>query len=659
MTETPSKQKNQEPRRALDQIIFLLRQFSGNDFDAYKKTTLRRRIDRRKEVLQIDRLQNYADYLEATPQELALLFSELLIGVTSFFRDPEQWAALMDKALPRLLSIYPSGRSLRAWVTACSTGEEAYSLAIAFAEAIRLKKPAEHYSLQIFATDLSPDSIAVARKAIYPPEIASSLTPERLSRYFVPHPDGYQVCREIRNMVVFAPQNLIADPPFSKIDLLTCRNLFIYLEPATQQLLLQMFHYSLNPDGILMLGHSERITSDLKLFSELDSHTQIFNRLTKNSRHRYIPPLIKPADSESTTPPALPNPGFVDPQSMVNDLLLKRHTPAAVLANLEGDITYIHGSTGKYLEPPAGKANWNLYVMARDELRYALANAIKKLSEGSDIVVLDKLSFKHGNTTHVVKITVEKVKWPRSIEPMMFVVFSDTGTMSNSKSLPSSIKGQEMLKQELQHVQEQLTLAQHHILESREDLQCAREELQANNEELQSTNEELMSSKEELISLNEDLAFKNSELLQKVHTLMEVQDVMNNMLNSTEQATIFLDRNFNVRRFNPCATNVFKLLPIDSGRPLADINCRLDYPQMQADLIKVLETLQVNTREVLTHDGYWFIARITPFLTSGGLVDGVVLSFTDVTRQKNRDVVLSMPEKNIQWSSETGSNEIN
>lgn len=659
MTETSPKKKSPEPRRALEQIIFLLHQYSGNDFDGYKKTTLRRRIDRRMGVLQIDRLQTYADYLDGTPQELTLLFNELLIGVTSFFRDPEQWAALIDKALPRLLAAYPSGRSLRAWVTACSTGEEAYTLAIAFAETIRLQKPAERYSLQIFATDLSPDAIAVARKAIYPPEIASSLTRERLTRYFVAHPDGYQVSNEIRNMVVFAPQNIITDPPFSKIDLLSCRNLFIYLEPATQQSLLQMFHYALNPDGILMLGHSERISSEIKLFSELNPQTQIFSRLTKQTRNRSNVLPVKPPTVESPPPLAKNNVPFADPQSIVNDLLLKRHSPAAVLANLDGDITYIHGSTGKYLEPPTGKANWNLYVIARDGLRYALANAIKQLTEGADVVVLDKLSVKQGSTAHLVKITVEKVDWPRSNEPMMFVVFSDTGTVSHRKGTSPAVKVQELLQQELLHTQEQLEMAHHHMLESREDLQCVREELQANNEELQSANEELVSSKEELISLNEDLAFKNSELQQKVDTLMEVQDDMNNMLNSTELATIFLDREFNVRRFTPFATQVFKLLPIDSGRPLADINCRLDYPQLQADLGQVLETLQVSSREVSTGDGCWFLARITPFLTAGGLVDGVVLSFTDITRRKNLDVDLSSYGTNIQWPSETGTNEIN
>ncbi len=366
---------------AIEKVCVLLRSQTGHDFSLYKRSTVYRRIERRMGLHQIDSIADYVRYLQESPQETQLLFKELLIGVTSFFRDPAAWECLRKKVIPAILAAHPVGGALRAWVPGCSTGEEAYSLAMIFKEVVAEEKPARRLSLQIFATDLDKDAIDRARQGVYPANIAGDVSAERLRRFFVQDERGYQVGKEIRETVIFAPQNLIMDPPFTRLDILSCRNLLIYLAPELQKKLLPLFHYSLNPGGVLLLGSAETVGVATDLFAPLDGKTRIFRRLDSGLR-------AEPVDFPSSVFPARPReasavengarkaaPNF---QTLAEQLLLQRYVPAAVLTNDKGDILFISGRTGKYLEPAAGKANWNIYAMAREGLRYELGTAFQK-----------------------------------------------------------------------------------------------------------------------------------------------------------------------------------------------------------------------------------------------------------------------------------------
>ncbi|HEX8963117.1 MAG TPA: chemotaxis protein CheB, partial [Rhodocyclaceae bacterium] len=370
-----------QAQSALDKILLLLRVQTGHDFSLYKKSTLYRRIERRMGIHQLDRIAAYARFLRENPQEVDLLFKELLIGVTSFFRDPEAWETLRTHALPALFAATPAGRSLRAWVTGCSTGEEAYSLAIVFKEALEQCKPQGRFSLQVYATDLDPAAIDKARQGSYPTNIAADVSPDRLTRFFVPNDAGFAVGKEIREMVIFAPQNVIMDPPFTKLDILSCRNLMIYLGPELQKKLLPLFHYSLNPGGILFLGSAETIGGFADLFAPIDAKSRLYRRSAASQRLGDVEfptrlPLSGPGAAGAEEP--RPQPPAINLQAMADQMLLHRHTPAAVFMNAKGDIVYINGRTGRYLEPAAGKANWNIFAMARDGLRHELAGAMQR-----------------------------------------------------------------------------------------------------------------------------------------------------------------------------------------------------------------------------------------------------------------------------------------
>ena len=365
---------------ALEKAVILLRAHTGHDFSLYKRNTLQRRIERRMGIHQINKMAAYIRYLQENSQELDLLFKELLIGVTNFFRDPAAWEQLRTQAIPALLANRSPGQALRAWVPGCSTGEEAYSLAIVFKEAAEQAKPMGNFALQIFATDLDRDAIDKARQGLFPANIAADVSPARLTRFFAKEERGYRVRKEIREMVIFAPQNLIMEPPFTKLDILSCRNLLIYLGPEVQKKLIPLFHYSLSPDGLLFLGSAETIGSFTDLFAPLSGKSRIYRRMDSSLRAEPIefpssfnaPPPNGPVARPTAKPP-------LSLQSLADQLVLQRYSPPAVLVNDKGDIFYISGHTGKYLEPAAGKANWNIFAMAREGLRYELSGAFQKV----------------------------------------------------------------------------------------------------------------------------------------------------------------------------------------------------------------------------------------------------------------------------------------
>lgn len=621
---------------ALEEVVLLLREHTGNDFLLYKKSTIYRRIERRMALHQIDSIAKYASYLRKNPQELNLLFKELLIGVTHFFRDTTVWETLKIDAIPALLAEYPMGKELRAWVPACSTGEEAYSLAILFKEVLENSRLQQRFKLQIFATDLDQDAIEQARRGFYPSTIAADVTPDRLARFFFAEDNGYRINKEIREMVVFATQNIIMDPPFTKLDLLSCRNLLIYFGPELQKKLIPLFHYALVKHGILLLGNAETINHFTALFATIDSPSRLYRRLEQPPSSADIDfPTKYFSMASMTQPEPLTTKSPVNLQGLVDRLLLQYYAPAAVLVNKDGDILYINGRTGKYLEPAAGKANWNIYAMARDGLRHELVSAMNKAQQQAEAVILTGLTIGTNGGAQTLNLTVQSIQEPEPLRGMLIVVFTDIKTpATRRRSRKPADAEQQVLLTELQQAKEELQVMREEKQTSQEELKSANEELQSTNEELQSTNEELTTSKEEMQSLNEELQTVNAELHAKVNDLSSVNNDMNNLLNSMEIATVFLDNSLNIRRFTSHATRLFKLIGTDVGRPLSDIASHLDYPQLHQDAQDVLRTLVFVEKQIKTHDKHWYKVRIMPYRTQDNVIDGVVITLIDITETK-------------------------
>jgi len=646
--ELPLEGKDQS---ALEKVLILLRTRTGQDFSLYKRSTVYRRVERRMSIHQIDRIASYFRYLQENSQELELLFKELLIGVTSFFRDPAAWEQLQKEAIPALLASRPAGGILRAWSAGCSTGEEAYSLAIAFSEALEQIKPAGNFRLQIFATDLDRDAIDRARQGVYPSNISADLSSERLRRFFVKEQNGYRVCKEIREMVTFATQNVIMDPPFTKLDILVCRNLLIYLTPELQKKLMPLFHYSLNPGGVLFLGSSETINAFTEFFAPLNLRLRIFRRRESvlPAETMAFPPSLVPVLSGVPKEAAMTKPA-ANLQSLADQLLLQHFSPPAVLTNDKGDILYISGRTGKYLEPAAGKANWNIFAMARHGLQFDLDSAFQKALRQKKTVIARGLTVGEGSAAQTVDITVQTIEEPEALRGMVMIIFSDVAeptekpggkkAQGRAKTTPAgNARGLE-LEQELQQVREALQTTREEMQSSQEELKSMNEELQSSNEELQSTNEELTTSREEMQSMNEELQTVNAEQQSKMDELSRVSNDMRNLLNSTEIITVFLDNELHVRRFTAGADKLFKLIPADVGRSLSDIASDLLYPRMIEEAREVLRTLIFSEKQAATVDGRWFSVRIMPYRTMEDVIDGVVITFADITAAKTLEAEL-------------------
>ena len=631
----------------LEQIFVLLRARTGHDFSQYKKSTIYRRVERRMGLHQLKKIATYVHYLRENPQEAELLFKELLIGVTSFFRDPAAWEYLKQTVLPELLAANKNGKPIRAWVVGCSTGEEAYSLAMVYREVSEKIKPKDRVPLQIFGTDLDADAVDIARQGFYPANIAVDVSAERLKRFFVEDETGYRVGKDIREMVVFAPQNVIMDPPFTKLEILCCRNLLIYLGNELQKRLIPLFHYCLNPGGILFLGSAETIGGYASMFTPLDAKSRVYRRTVQPVRATEVefPSRSQPAHAvkEDTTEPAVSVPNI---QQLMDKLLLQRFTPAAVLINGEGNIVYISGLTGKYLEPAAGKANWNIYVMAREGLRQELALLLPKALRDKKTLTQSGIRVKTNGAWQMINLRVHVIEQPEALAGMALIAFDDVAKPEPLPPLPSSPSSshgrtaqlEQALKkarEEIRSFREEMQTQQEELKSANEELQSTNEELQSTNEELQSTNEELTTSKEELQSLNEELQTVNIELQSKVDDLSTVNNDMKNLLNSTDIATVFLDNRLHIRRFTKQAAEIFKLIPGDIGRPLSDIVSVLNYPGLQEDADEVLRSLAFSEKEIATCDERWFRVKIMPYRTLENMIDGVVITFTDITIHKN------------------------
>ena len=637
----------EKPLTALEKVVVLLRAQTGNDFSLYKRNTLYRRIERRMGIHQIDKMAVYVRYLQENSQELNLLFKELLIGVTNFFRDPAAWEQLRAQAIPALLASHASGQVLRAWVPGCSTGEEAYSLAIVLKEVLEELKPKANFTIQVFATDLDRDAIDKARQGVFPANISADVSKERLRRFFTKGDHDYRVHQEIREMVIFAPQNLIMDPPFTKLDILSCRNLLIYLTAEVQKKLMPLFHYSLNPGGILFLGSAETIGDSPDLFSLLSGKARLFRRTVSAGRAGPVcfpsafsaRPAAGPEASPAPQPP-------VSLQSLADQLVLQRYAPPAVLVNDKGDILYVSGHTGNYLEPAAGKANWTLFAMAREGLRYELASAFKEALRQKTTVALHGLKVRTNGGEQCVDVTAQRLEEPGPLQGLVMIVFIDVATPEPVKMAGRRMKADARnaqvveLEQEIMAIRGEARATHEEMQTTQEELRSANEELQSTNEELQSTNEEITTSKEEMQSLNEELQTVNTELQVKVGEFSRASDDMKNLLNSTDIATLFLDNHLNVRRFTPQATQIIKLIPADVGRPITDLASDLRYPELAGDAHEVLRTLATTEKPIASRDGRWFTVRVMPYRTLDDRIDGVVITFADITAAKKLEAQL-------------------
>jgi len=615
---------------SLGKIVTLLCGRTGNDFSLYKKSTLYRRIERRMELHRIEHIATYVHYLRENPQEQDLLFNELLIGATGFFRDHSVWDVLKTGAIPALLANYPEGATIRAWVPACSTGEEAYTLAIIFLEAIEQAKPRAPYSLQIFATDLNTDAIAHARHGFYAAHSVVNVSAERLDRYFYAENNGYRVKNELREMIIFAAQNIINDPPFTRLDILSCRNLLIYFSADLQEKLLPLFHYVLNPHGLLLLGSAESIGNFGYLFTPLGPKVRLYRRIDNplpkpevDFPHKKI--IAVPSVRQTADDAGLP----ANLQQVMDQLLLAHYAPAAVLVNADGDILYFSGHTGKYLEPSAGKVNLNIYAMAREGLRQALIGSIRLALQHNTEVHLNSLQIIGDSGTHTINVTVQAIEQVPALRGKVIIVFTDVATMRTRK------------RTDKQPQPEAVQQAQLEIQALRDEMLFLREELKAGHEERQLANQEMLISKEEMQTMNEEMLTVNTELQAKLDTLQWINNDMQNLLNSTEIATVFLNNNLHLRRFTDHTTRIFRLRPQDVGRPLSDIATDLDYPLLQQDATEVLKALVVSDKQIQTHDGRWFDVRIMPYRTMDNIIDGVVITFVDISLAKNLELALN------------------
>lgn len=640
----------QDASQTLQKIFILLRDRTGNDFSLYKENTIHRRIERRMNVHQIENLKQYLRFVVANPHELDVLFQELLIGVTSFLRDPQAFEVLAQKVLPSLVEGKAENATLRLWVAGCSTGEEAYSLAILIREYLTQRKL--RLTLQIFASDLDSRAIETARAGLYPVGIAGDIAPERLQRFFTKEDSSYRVKKEIRDLVVFATHNILTDAPFTKLDLLSCRNLLIYLEAKAQQRILPLFQYALKPNGILFLGSSETIAGFESLFTVIDRKWKLFRRTTEPGifprLERFPSGLMKRTTEtrgEAVAPLTTTRPASIP--DLIQQLLVSRYAPAAVIVNGRGEVVYIHGHTGAYLEPAPGQPTHHLIEMAREGLQHDLALALHQAAGREEEVVRHGLRVRANGDVILVNVTVKRIAEPEALQGLFLVTFRQVRADKTAarKGAPARLaaplkKSESGLMRELQFTKQRLQRTIEELQTSNEELKSTNEELQSTNEELQSTNEELETAKEELQSLNEELVTVNSELQGKLDALADANDDLQNLLNSTEVATIFLDNELHIKRFTSEAKRVSSLIASDVGRPLSDIASKLTYDRLSEDAQDVLQTLVIKEREVRTSDGSWFVMRILPYRTAKNTIDGLVLTFLDVTKNKQAEQVV-------------------
>ncbi|MGB6056062.1 MAG: CheR family methyltransferase [Burkholderiaceae bacterium] len=634
-----------EAEKALHDILVLLHSHTGHDFRHYKRGTVLRRIERRMQVRAVASLQVYRALLEVDLQESAALLDDMLIGVTNFFRDREAFDALEREVLPHLYESKPSGEQVRAWVAACATGEEAYSLAIQLMHCADQQPHAP--GIQVFATDIDNKAIATARAGVYPASIATDVPQSRLNQYFTPDHERYRIRKNVRDRVLFASHNLLRDPPFSRLDLISCRNLLIYLSREVQVQVLEMFHSSLNPGGFLFLGSSESADALGNLFAPFDKKNRIYRARTLLRSSRYpsprpfsAPPRAPVQDAERM--PARRKFSFGE----VHQRVLAQYAPPSVIVNRESNIVHMSDRAGRFLRHVGGEPSRNLISLVYPELRVELRTALFQARQSGKSVEARRVQLPRDDRVFYVNMIVRPFHDEEAADDFLLVLFDEVEeSMCES---PPDDRGDSVLaqlEQELQRTREQLqeTVEQSEI--SNEDLRASNEELQAINEELRSATEELETSKEELQSVNEELVTVNYELKMKVEETSKVNDDLNNLIASTDIATVFVDSAIRIKRYTPRAVDIFSIIPGDIGRSLLDITHRLDYGQLAEDAATTFQTLRPVEREVRSIDGRFYIARMLPYRTTEDRIDGAVLTFFDITGRRQAEEKLQAAER--------------
>jgi two-component system CheB/CheR fusion protein len=613
---------------ALNLILMQLRTVTGHDFSLYKKSTIGRRIERRMMQNNIEDIKVYARYLKENASETRILFKELLINVTNFFRDKEAFAVLQKTILPQLCRDKPDDYVFRIWLAGCATGEEAYSMAILLRELI--EETHQQLKIQIYSTDLDEDAIAIARTGVYPFNIAQDVTPERLRRFFVKDESGYRVRKELREMVVFAIHNVIKDPPFTKLDLLSCRNLMIYLEPEAQSRLIPAFHYALKPGGVLFLATSESIGNYTDLFSALDRKWKFYQakHITDSLDVMLSAPFSR-ALVRGRKPPAEPMASSKMPTSyaeLANQALLQSFAPAAIITDPQGNILYVHGDTGKYLCPAPGQASLNAIEMAREGLNLSVPISA---AASAGVPMLDReMQVKTNGGYTTVSLSVQPLSGPDGSQNLL-VSFQDIASPAAKPLRKRVIKSAERGRiEELERDLEYLTESYQATVE---ELKSTNEEMQSTNEEVQSTNEELETSKEELQSVNEELLSVNAELHAKIEQLICLQNDMKNLVDNINVGIIILDQNLVIRSFTSEATRIYPLVASDVGRHLNDFKSHVETVDLVVAAQTVLDSLTPYEQEIQIHKDIWMLTRIQPYRTLDNAIDGVVLTFTDIS----------------------------
>ena len=627
-----------------------LRGHSGHDFSGYKTTTIARRVERRMALHQCRSAEDYLTLLQSDAREAEALFNDILIGVTSFFRDPEAFAVLATEVVPKLVAGKHDDAPIRVWCCGCSTGEEAYSLAIVLHEHLAAQRA--RHPVQIFASDLDRHAIAQARLGVFSESIAVEVSPERLARYFIHDAERgvYTVQRSLRDLVVFSEHDVVQDPPFSRVDLVTCRNVLIYMGAALQRRVLGLFHYALLPDGVLFLGSSESTSDASTSFSTLDGTCKLYRRAATGVMQASASAVdVGTAPRSQRRVPvhrmARPSPVTVELRQIVEVELLKHFASVAVLTKARGEVLYVHGRTGKFLELAAGDVGTNLLAMAREGLRQELSLALHRAATKREVVHSRGLRIRSDGDQVTADLTVRPVlDTSGDAAPQLFVVILkevDTPAASSAVGPASSaVQGRvAVLETQLAVKDEYLQSALDETELANQELQATSEEMQSVNEELQSTNEELETSKEELQAVNEELITVNAELQIKVADLSRANNDMNNLLAGTGVATLFVDLESRIARVTPEALQLINLIPSDVGRPVEHVVSNLvGYQGLGADIGAVLDRLTPVERQVETKAGAWFLMRIRPYRTLENAIEGAVITFVDITeRQRIED----------------------
>lgn len=635
-------------------ILSLLHARTRHDFRAYKTGTITRRISRRMGLLHIDQISAYVAYLRNKPSEVNRLFDDFLIGATRFFREPEAFATLAVDVIPSLLREKFQDEPLRVWVAGCATGEEAYSIAMLLTECLQTAE--QHRVLQIFATDIDESALGFARTGLYPHGIASDITPERLQRWFVKEEHGYRVVKQIRESVVFATQNLISDPPFSKLDLISCRNLLIYLGPEAQARVMALFEFALVAGGHLFLGNSETVAKGADLFTPISRKWRIYRRSDAGGRRLAQIPTLQRADrsrgGEQT-------PGTVGPvqsqpapsaslAELVQSQILREFAPACVVIDKSYKVRHFVGATADYIEQPTGAPTQDLRNMLRKGLRPKLRGAISRVLAGA-ATAKTSASIIRGARQQAVRATVQPLQPEHGSEKLLLVAFFDDAGPSSAINVAESSEETllSQIERELKSTREELQGMIEELEAANEELKTANEEGLSMNEELQSSNEEQEASREELQSLNEELSTVNTEVQLKYSEAEIANNDLSNLLNCSDMATLFLDPTCRIRRFTPAAVGLFSLLNTDIGRPLGDIAHRFAEQDLGNVAKKVMRTQHEDEAEVRTLDSRWYIRRTLPYLTADKAADGVVITFSDITALKNTEQALQFSEKRL------------